>query len=42
MDEIEDDQEKSKEYGVNFESALLDLDHFDMCKGELVPDVMHM
>lgn len=41
LEEIEDDAEKSKEYGVNYESALLNLDYFDMCKGELVPDIMH-
>ena len=31
----------SKEYGVNNHSALLDLEHFDMCCGTLLPDVVH-
>ena len=32
---------KSKEFGVNSRSILLQLKHFDMCSGGLVPDVMH-
>ena len=31
----------SKEYGVNSRSILLDLKHFNMCSGSLLPDVMH-
>lgn len=33
--------ELSKEYGVNNRSTLLDLGHFDMCSGTLLPDIMH-
>ena len=43
-DSIEDDEdgdEKSKEFGVNSHSILLQLKHFDMCSGTLIPDVMH-
>ena len=32
---------KSKEFGVNSRSMLLELKHFDMCSGALIPDVMH-
>ena len=44
-DIIEDDDgdavENSKEFGVNSHSVLLELKHFDMCSGALIPDVMH-
>ena len=36
-----DNDESSKEYGVNTRSALMDLHYFDMCSGTLLPDVMH-
>ena len=36
-----DDEAKSKEYGVNFRSVLLDLQYFNLCNGSLLPDVMH-
>ena len=31
----------STEHGVNSRSSLLQLVHFDMCSGALLPDVMH-
>lgn len=34
-------KEKSKKYGVNNVSSLLQLQYFDLCSGALVPDVMH-
>ena len=37
----EDSNEKSKEFGVNRCSILLELKHFDLCSGALIPDVMH-
>ena len=33
--------DNSKEFGVNSRSILLELKHFDMCSGALIPDVMH-
>ena len=41
LEEIEEDAELSKEYGVNHRSILLELKYFNMCTGELLPDVMH-
>lgn len=38
---IEGDHDYSKECGVNSRSLLLELEHFDMCSGALLPDVMH-
>ena len=40
---LEDDESGvfSKEVGVNCRSKLLELEHFDLCSGALVPDVMH-
>lgn len=35
LEEIDEDPAKSRQYGINHESVLLELDHFDMCKGEL-------
>lgn len=32
---------KSKEYGVNRNSALNDLTYFHVCDGSLIPDIMH-
>ena len=34
-------EEFSREYGVNCRSKLLDLEHFDLCGGGLLPDIMH-
>lgn len=31
----------SKETGINRRSALMDLQHFDLCSGALIPDIMH-
>ena len=41
--QIEEDPtgDLSKEYGVNNCSVLLDLEHFDMCSGTLLPDIIH-
>lgn len=36
-----DGKELSIEYGINRRSILADLDHFDLCSGALLPDVMH-
>ena len=33
--------ELSVEYGINRRSILIQLSHFDMCSGALLPDVMH-
>ena len=33
--------ELSKEYGINHKSVLDELQHFSVCSGSLVPDVMH-
>ena len=38
---MEENGEYSKEFGINSRSVLLELEHFDMCSGTLVPDVMH-
>ena len=32
---------KSKEYGINRNSALNGLAYFDVCCGSLIPDIMH-
>ena len=44
-DTLENDDENysdnSKEFGVNFRSTLLELEHFNLCSGALIPDVMH-
>lgn len=39
--ESDDSGHFSKEVGVNCRSKLLELKHFDLCSGALVPDVMH-
>ena len=40
--EVENDPAtKSKEFGVNYRSILLELQYFDMCSGALLPDIMH-
>ena len=42
LEEDEDNRdENSKEFGVNNRSTLLELQHFDLCSGALVPDIMH-
>ena len=41
IEDADDYIECSKEFGVNRRSCLLDLCHFDMCSGSLIPDVMH-
>ena len=33
--------EKSKEYGINRNSALNELAYFHVCCGALIPDIMH-
>ncbi len=33
--------ENSKEFGVNSRSILLERQHFDLCSGVLIPDIMH-
>ena len=33
--------EKSKEYGINRNSALNELAYFHVCCGTLIPDIMH-
>ena len=33
--------EKSKEYGINRDSALNELAYFNVCDGSLIPDIMH-
>lgn len=38
---IEEDNTKSRKYGVNRRALLLELQYFDMCCGTLIPDVMH-
>lgn len=38
---MENDPNRSTEYGINRRSDLLRLDHFDLCSGALLPDVMH-
>ena len=40
-EENDDDEDLSKEFGINNRSALLDLDYFNLCSGALLPDVMH-
>ena len=40
-EEMEADSSKSKEYGVNSNSILNDLQYFHVCSGALVPDIMH-
>lgn len=37
----DDADDNSKEFGVNSRSSLLELKHFNMCSGALIPDVMH-
>lgn len=39
--EILDDPAKSKEYGINSNSILNDLQYFHVASGALVPDIMH-
>ena len=41
IEDNEDGDEKSKEFGVNSRSILLQLKHFDMHSGTLIPDMMH-
>ena len=42
MDEVESDPDTySTEHGINRRSGLLQLDHFNLCSGALLPDVMH-
>lgn len=41
LEDADDPDEISKEFGINRRSNLLDLCHFDMCSGSLIPDVMH-
>lgn len=41
LENAERRDELSKEYGINRQSSLLDLRHFDMCSGGLIPDIMH-
>lgn len=40
-EKIADDPSKSREYGVNSNSVLNDLEYFHVCSGALVPDIMH-
>jgi hypothetical protein len=41
LEESDNPTQTSKMYGVNSRSALLNLTHFDMCGGGMVPDIMH-
>ena len=41
MEDSDNPDEISKEFGINRRSSLLDLCHFDMCSGSFIPDVMH-
>ena len=38
---IEDDPSQSREFGVNHKSLLIEIEHFDICSGTLICDVMH-
>ena len=44
-DTLENDPENreknSKEFGLNYRSAFMQLNHFDICGGVFVPDIMH-
>lgn len=41
IEDADNPDDVSKEFGVNKRSSLLELCHFDMCSGSLIPDVMH-
>jgi len=41
LQSIEDDPSQSRELGVNQESALMEIETFDLCSGALLSDVMH-
>ena len=41
IENADNPDDKSKEFGVNRRSTLLELHHFDMCSGALISDVMH-
>ena len=39
--DVTDRAENSKLFGINRRSILLELQHFDLCSGVLLPDAMH-
>lgn len=41
LEAIEDDPSQSREFGVNHESLLTEIEYFDICSGVLISDVMH-
>ena len=41
LEAIEDDPSQSREFGVNHESLLMEIEYFDICNGVLISDVMH-
>ena len=43
MAQLEEDENGalSREFGVTCPSSLLELEHFNLCSGALIPDVMH-
>lgn len=41
IEDADNPDDVSKEFGVNRHSSLLELCHFEMCSGSLIPHVMH-
>ena len=41
LEDDESEEDHSMEFGINSRSKLMSLQYFDLCRGCLVPDILH-